>query len=74
MMCSLAVTGDNKGTVLIVMVDKILESAPNIPVGKTKNIFSKLEHADVEAHVEFIKQQIKAGFGIRPGSWRSMAT
>ena len=26
----------------------------NGPVGKTKNIFSKLEHADVEAHIEFM--------------------
>ena len=26
----------------------------NGPVGKTKNIFSKFEHADVEAHVEFM--------------------
>ena len=26
----------------------------NGPTGKTKNIFSKLEHADVEAHIEFM--------------------
>ncbi len=26
----------------------------NGPTGKTKNIFSKLEHADVEAHTEFM--------------------
>ena len=26
----------------------------NGPIGKTKNIFSKLEHADVEAHIEFM--------------------
>jgi hypothetical protein len=29
----------------------------NGPVGKTKNIFSKLEHADVEAHLEFMVPQ-----------------
>jgi 3-keto-disaccharide hydrolase len=29
----------------------------NGPTGKTKNIFSKLEHADVEAHIEFMVPQ-----------------